>query len=126
MSKPMPSPHGTNLEGLTMPGPVAAYDAALEDDQMQKVSTFLADKLTHEDHAAVLKMLGGEDDDDSDATMAGDAKRYYDTVRENYRRGILNSREYETALMSPPRRPVLASDAAGFAAMFPNAGRLSK
>lgn len=125
MTKPMPSPRGTNLEGLTMPGAVAAYDAALEADTMKKLSDFLSDKITPEDLEMVEKILDG-DGDDTDASMAGDAKRHYDDIREKYRRGFINSREYETAMMSGPRRPVLASDAAGFAKMFPNSGRLRK
>lgn len=106
-----------------MPGPVAAYDAALEADTLKKLSDFLGDKITPEDMQTVESILNDEDDD-TDAGMAGDAKRYYDTVRENYRRGFLNSHEYERAMMSPPLRPRLAADAARFNEMFPNAGRL--
>ena len=123
MPKPMPSPRGTNIERLTMPGPVAAYDAALEADTLQKLSDFLTDKITPEDLDMVKKILD-DDSDDSDATMAGDAKRHYDNVRTQYCRGFLNSQEYERALLSPPPRPRTAADVARFAEMFPHAARL--
>ena len=69
----MPSPRGTNIEGLTMPGPVAAYDAALSDDDMQKLKSFLETKLEDDDLATAMSMLG--EDDDATPGMAGDRAR---------------------------------------------------
>ena len=110
-----------------MPGPVAAYDAAIDDDVMNRLSDFLSDKLNRDDHNKVLKILGKEDpDDNDDVAMAGDAKRYYDSVRDLHCGGHLNTSEYLSRIMAPPRpcRPVLGADAADYAKAFPHANRL--
>jgi hypothetical protein len=80
----MPSPRGTNHARLfiTVPGPVAAYDAAggLENgDPIERVLAFLRDKLSPADLAGARKILeaqrdGGEGQpSEHDADLSMDA-----------------------------------------------------
>jgi hypothetical protein len=63
----MPSPNGTNREGLFINSPVAAYDAlppdfkpSLNADELQEILDFLKAKMSASDFAAVEKMFFGE------------------------------------------------------------------
>jgi hypothetical protein len=63
----MPSPNGTNREGLFIDTPVAAYDAlppdfkpSLNADELQEILDFLKKKLSDADYQAVEKMIFGE------------------------------------------------------------------
>ena len=122
MPRPMPSPRGTNYEGLTMPGPVAAYDAALSDDTTKRLTDFLADKITPEDMDAVRQIVS--EDDEPDNTMAGDAATHRARVRDQYRRGLINAQEHDRMLLEPARRVSTAADHARLSTLFPNMGRL--
>lgn len=122
MPRPMPSPRGTNIEGLTMPGPVAAYDAALSDDTTKRLTDFLSDKITPEDMDAVRQIVS--EDDESDTTMAGDAASYRERLRQKHRAGFITSQDYERMVLSPPPHPTTAADQAHLSTLFPNMGRL--
>lgn len=82
MNKPMPSPRGTNHEGLHMPAGRrgAAYDAAiLDDSKANALREYLTGKLTDEQVDEALSIVTGVDADEveqaSDAARRG-APRY--------------------------------------------------
>jgi hypothetical protein len=69
MLKAMPSPLGTNHEGLYIRdcGPQAAYDAAREDENMPaKILEFLAGKLSPQDMSQLKTLLQGTAAEDED------------------------------------------------------------
>lgn len=87
MLKPMPSPRGTNLEGLHMPSARrgAAYDAAiLDDDKANALREYLTGKLTDEQVAEAMAIVTGSAPAGApEAEQASDAARLraprYDT-----------------------------------------------
>jgi hypothetical protein len=71
MLKAMPSPSGTNIEGLYIRdcGPSAAYDAARDDENMPaKILEFLAGKLSPQDMSQLKTLLQGSAEDEDAET----------------------------------------------------------
>lgn len=94
MFKPMPSPRGTNYEGLFVPAhwigksPAMAFDQKLNElngDVLKRLLTFLSKTLTDADLDTVMAILRGEEGGQSQASaMAADARRKPGTFYERY------------------------------------------
>ncbi len=101
----------TRYVGIRVRNPAAAdrywarcmgQDSAIDDESVARIKQFLSGKLSHEDHAKVCSMMDGGDaaEDDLPEPVAG---------------GPIPKRT--------PGEKALASDAASFARMYPDAAR---
>lgn len=139
MSKPMPSPRGTNIEGLYLGDRRgAAYDAAmlsaegnLSADQLDAVLEFLADKLGP-DELAVVKQLLMIEGGGTDVTGMDEPPPFPGRPTPGGKLVGMDGRLHDISHLSPRIRAEVrraierqrADNAAGFSRRHPDAARI--
>ena len=128
MRTPMPSPTGTNREGLYLSPKAAAYDAAMTDGKRGKVREFLGSKLDPADLEALERLLD-EEETEADATavepeVAQDAASHRQRVDRLYEAGQVTYGQAQDMKRRGPQRVETSGERAERLKQFPNSDRL--